>query len=123
MIYSTNNNSTQLVGYDEADWAGDVNTRKSTSEYAFQIGGSTISWMSKCQSIVALSTIEAEYVALSTATQEAIWLHALLKGMGFAQKSPTTIFDNQETIVLTKNPIRQPRHYHLRRDTTDILFN
>ena len=94
MIYSAKDNNTQIVGYADADWAGDVNTRKSTSGYVFQIGGSTISWMSKRQSIVALSTTEAEYVALSTATQEAIWLRSLLKGMGFEQKSPTTIFED-----------------------------
>ena len=114
LIYSAKDNNTQIVGYADADWAGDVNTRKSTSGYAFQIGGSTISWMSKRQSTVALSTTEAEYVALSTATQEAIWLRSLLKGMGFAQKSPTTIFeDNQGTIALAKNPIRQPRTKHI----------
>ena len=76
LIYSPKDNNTQIVGYADADWAGDVSTRESTSGYAFQIGGSTLSWMSKRQSIVALSTIEAEYDALSTATQEVIWLRS-----------------------------------------------
>ena len=79
LIHSAKDNNTQIVGYADADWTGDVNTRKSTSGYVFKIGGSTISWMSKRQSIVALLTTEAEYVALLTATQEVIWLCSLLK--------------------------------------------
>ena len=78
--------------------------------------------MSERQSIVALSTTEAEYVALSTATREAIWLRSLLKGVGFAQESPTTMLeDNLGTISLAKNPAQHPRtkdidRYHFIRD-------
>ena len=66
------------TGYSDADWAGDVNDRKSTSGYLFQIGGVTASWMSRKQSCVALSTAEAEYMALSSTTQEAVWLNRLI---------------------------------------------
>ena len=59
-------------------WAGDIDNRKSTSGYVFQIGGAPVSWKSSKQSCVALSTAEAEYLALSTAAQEAIWLRHLL---------------------------------------------
>ena len=65
---------TELLGFSDADWAGDVNTRRSTSGYAFQLGGSTITWSCRKQATVAKSSTEAEYVALSSATQEAIWL-------------------------------------------------
>lgn len=75
LIYkSSETNSIILEGYADADWGGDSSTRKSTSGYVFKIGNCTISWRSKRQSIVALSSTEAEYVALSHATQEAIWL-------------------------------------------------
>ena len=61
-----------LNGFSDADWAGDTSTRKSTSGYLFRLGKSTISWKSKRQSIVALSSMEAEYVALCSAVQETV---------------------------------------------------
>ena len=61
-----------LVGYSDFDWAGDIDTRRSTSGYVFQIGNGTISWPSKKQATVVKSSTEAEYVALSMAAQEAI---------------------------------------------------
>ena len=69
--------SVKIAGYTDADWAGDVGDRKSTSGYMFLLGGAAISWKSNKQTCVALSTAEAEYVALSTAAQEAIWLQQL----------------------------------------------
>ena len=103
-----------LRGFADADWAGDVMTRKSTSGYVFQIGTSTISWKSKLQSIVALSLTEAEYVSLSSATQEALWLRVLLDGTGFKQDNATTIFeDNQGAIALAKNPTHHSRTKHI----------
>ena len=62
----------QLIGYSDADWRGDINQSKSTSGYAFLLNDSVILWSSKKQSHVALSTIEAEYVSCSTATQDAV---------------------------------------------------
>ena len=61
-----------IVGYSDADWAGDVQDRRSTSGNMFLLGGGAITWSSRKQSSVALSTVEAEYMALSVATQEAI---------------------------------------------------
>ena len=66
--------SSDCVGYCDADWAGDMDDRKSTSGYMFQISGAAISWRSKKQPCVALSTAEAEYIALASAAQEAIWM-------------------------------------------------
>ena len=61
-----------LIGYADADWAGDLDDRRSTSGNLFLLAKGTVSWLSKKQATVALSTTEAEYVALSVATQEAI---------------------------------------------------
>ena len=58
-----------VTRYSDADWGGDLDDQKSTSSYIFQIGGTAISWRSKKQTCVALSTAEAEYVALSSAAQ------------------------------------------------------
>ena len=66
--------SNSCVGFSDSDWPGDLDDRKSTSGYIFQVGETTISWKSRKQSCVAQSTAEAEYIALSLAAQEAIWL-------------------------------------------------
>lgn len=66
------------VGYSDADWGGSLDDRKSTSGYLFGCGGGAVSWQSKKQTCVALSTAEAEYVALSAASQESVWLQRLI---------------------------------------------
>ena len=65
--FSAHDEDPELIGYSDADWAGDVDTRRSTSGYVFQIGRSTVSWSSRKQATVAKSSTEAEYVALSSA--------------------------------------------------------
>ena len=63
-----------LQGYVDSDIAGDKYNRRSTTRYVFTIGGTTISWISKLQKVVALSTIEEEYVAATEASKEMNWL-------------------------------------------------
>ncbi|CAB4021584.1 Retrovirus-related Pol poly from transposon TNT 1-94, partial [Paramuricea clavata] len=87
--FQANGNHHELVGYSDANWAGDVDTRRSTSGYVFKVANSTISWSSKKQATVAKSTTEAEYVALSQATQEAIWMRKLLSDIGYKIDEPT----------------------------------
>ena len=69
----------KLIGYSDADWAGDIETRRSTSGYVFVLNSGVISWISKKQRSVALSSTEAEYMALSEATQEEVWLKSLMR--------------------------------------------
>ena len=110
----TNADNFILHGYADADWAGCVDTRKSTSGEIFQLGNNPISWRSKKQSIVALSSCEAEYVSLCSATQEVVWLRRLLSSVGFTQNNPTTIYeDNQGAICLSKNPKDHSRTKHV----------
>ena len=71
--YTMSDNRT-LIGYSDADWAGDLDDRHSTSGNMFMLANGAVSWLSKKQATVALSTTEAEYISLSVATQEAIWL-------------------------------------------------
>lgn len=93
----------QLVGYTDADWAGDANDRKSVSGFVFLLGGNIISWGAKKQPTVALSSMEAEYMALSHATREAIWLRNELGELGIVQDGPTPVYvDNQGTIAFSK---------------------
>ena len=108
-----------LKAYADADWAGDGISRKSTSGYVFQIGDSTVTWRSKRQSIIALSSTEAEYVSLCQAAQEAVWLRRLLNDVGFRQTQPMTLYeDNQGAIALTKNAKMNSRTKHI-----DIKFH
>ena len=102
-----------LTGYSDADWAGDEATRKSMSGYIFKLGECTISWGSKKQSVVALSTTEAEYIALSLACQEAVWLRNLLTNVQLKQAVTTIHEDNQGAITLSKNPTSHSRTKHI----------
>ena len=63
-----------ICGFVDADWAGDLDQRRSTSGYLFNLFGGAVSWMSKRQYIVALSNIEAEYMTTTHARKEAVWL-------------------------------------------------
>ncbi|XP_020208178.1 pentatricopeptide repeat-containing protein At2g17670 [Cajanus cajan] len=82
---------------------------KSTSGYAFSLGSGIFSWASKKQATVAQLTAEAEYVAATKATSQAIWLRRILAEMGEQQDGPTTIYyDNKSAIAMTKNPPPPP---------------
>ena len=104
----------ELYGFSDADWAGDVNTRRSTSGYVNKFGNSTITWCSRRQATVAKSSTEAEYVSLSAATQEIIWLRRLFDSLGVHSDSPTKIYeDNQGAIDISKNPKHHDRTKHI----------
>ena len=113
----------EITGYSDADWASDVGDRKSTSGYVFLLGGTAISWRSGKQTCVALSTAEAEYVALSAAAQEAVWLQQLTSDLLKKSIRETTILeDNQSTICLAKNHGRTKHidiKYHFIRDLVE----
>lgn len=89
-----------LIGFSDADWAGDSDDRHSTSGNLFLMTGGAISWLSKIQAIVALSTSEAEYVALSLATQEAVWLRSLLSDIGVSLNGPTVLMEDNQGVIL-----------------------
>uniref|UniRef100_A0AAV1TTM0 Reverse transcriptase Ty1/copia-type domain-containing protein n=1 Tax=Peronospora matthiolae TaxID=2874970 RepID=A0AAV1TTM0_9STRA len=104
-------------GYSDADWAGDHADRKSTSGYTFMLMGAPVSWGSKKQSSVSLSTSEAEYIALSLAIQEGKWVHRLLCEILAAANEPGPDLvireDNQSCIKMTKNPVNHGRAKHI----------
>lgn len=103
-----------LVGYSDADWGGDPTTWRSTTAYLFQLAGGAISWASKLQNTVALSTAEAEYMALCSAVQEAVYLRRLLADLGFEQQEGTIIHeDNQSCIAMAENPVFHARSKHI----------
>ncbi len=107
-------NTEDLHGYSDSDWGGDLDDRKSTSGYLFKFGGAPISWRSKKQSTVALSTAEAEYIALSSATQEATWLQQLISELQNMSIGPTVLSeDNQAAICMARNTQYHGRTKHI----------
>ena len=113
-IMYTDEFDVELAGYSDSDWAGNLDDRKSTTGYVFNIGSGPISWNSKKQPTVSLSSTEAEYKALCSATCEAIWLRRILEDVGETQQAPTVIrCDNQSTIKLANNPIYHARTKHI----------
>ena len=107
-----------VIGYSDADWASNDAERRSTSGYCFSLNtqGCVISWKSKRQQSVALSSCEAEYMALASATQEALYLIQLLKEVdpNYDPSKPVVINeDNQSAIALVNNPVNHARTKHI----------
>ena len=107
----------ELVGFSDSDWGSNLDDRKSTSGQCFSLGSGMITWSSKKQSTVALSSCEAEYIALTVASAQALWLRKLLDEIGEKQHGPTILYcDNQSAIQLAHNPIHhsRPKHFQLK---------
>ena len=99
ILYKKSNCEINLTAYSDADYAADLQTRRSTSGYIFTIAGGCISWASQRQSLVSLSTTESEYIAATLATKELVWLRQLLNDIDFLHKGPTPLhIDSQSAI-------------------------
>jgi transposase InsO family protein len=104
----------ELIGFTDSDWANDLDTRRSMTGYLFRVAGGAISWKSRRQPTVALSTTEAEYMAASEAAREAVYWRMFLTALGFDVSQPTLIMsDNQGSIALSKNPEHHERTKHI----------
>jgi hypothetical protein len=93
--------------------AGDKDSRRSTTGYVFTIGGTTVSWISKLQKVVALSTTEAEYVAATEASKEMIWLQRFMEELGKKQENNRLYCDSQSAIHLAKNSAFHSKTKHI----------
>ena len=103
-----------LVGYSDSDWAGDIDTRRSTTGFVFMLSGGAISWSTRLQPTVAMSSTEAEYMAACATVQEAVYLRTLLSSISVQVPGPTTIYeDNQGCIALDSNPVHHKRTKHI----------
>jgi hypothetical protein len=102
------------VGYSDADLAGDLDDRKSTTGSLFLINGCPVSWQSVKQKTVALSSCEAEYMAATATACQAAWLRRLLGELLNKEEEVVKLFiDNQSTIQLIKNPVFHDRSKHI----------
>lgn len=105
-----------LVAYADADWAGSCDERKSYTGYTFVLAGASITWESRKQQTVALSSTEAEYMALCAASKETVYLRNFLKELGFENfvKGPTILYgDNISSQHLVKNPMYHAKTKHI----------
>ena len=103
-------------GYFDAGWFQDSDNSHSTSSFVFISNYRAISWSSQLQSMVALSTMESEYIGLSNAGQHLAWLQSFFKEIRHLQKAPTELFcDNQAAIILCRNPQFWARTKHIQR--------
>ena len=104
----------ELFGFTDSDYAGNQDDRRSTSGYVFMLGTGAVSWSSKKQQIVSLSTTEAEFIAATACACQAIWLRRILEELQFKQVEATTVFrDNNSAIKLSKNPVLHGRSKHI----------
>lgn len=102
-----------LHGFSDSDWASTTEDRRSTTGWIFRYGGGAVSWKSRRQPTVALSSTEGEYMAISDATREALWLKSVAQDLG-VEKAPLTLhFDNQGAGKLSESESLHRRTKHI----------
>jgi len=107
-------------GFSDADWAGDYETRRSTTGFMFIFGGAAVSWASKLQKTVTLSTMEAEYMALCEASKKTVWLDKLIQRVTMLVTQSDNLVgpvnikvDDSGCIGFAKNPVEHKRTKHI----------
>ena len=114
LTYAPDDSGELFTAYSNADHGGDRDSGRSTSGYLMKIGTGAVSWSSKLQSTVSLSTTEAEFIAACYAGREVLWLRNLLSELGFEPATSSTLrIDNQSAISVAKNPEHHGRMKHL----------
>ncbi|XP_076959913.1 secreted RxLR effector protein 161-like [Bidens hawaiensis] len=107
----------EVQGYTDADWAGDRGDRRSTSGYFTMVGGNLVTWRSKKQKVVALSSAEAEFRGIARGLTEVLWIRKLLTEIGFPPTKVSRIMcDNKATIQISENPVQHDRTKHVEVD-------
>ncbi|XP_030964313.1 secreted RxLR effector protein 161-like [Quercus lobata] len=114
-----------LVGYSDADWAGSVDDQKCTSGGYFYLGNNLVSWMSKKQNFVSLSTAKAEYITAGSCCTQLLWMKKLLHDYGIPQDTMCVFCDIKSARNLFKNLVQHSKskhikiHYHFIRDLVE----
>ena len=103
--YSKDTNDV-LARYFDTNWAGNANDRKSTSGGCFYVGNNLVSWISKKQNSISLSTAEAEYIAVGSSCTQLLWMQKLLLDYGIRQEHLTIYSNNTSAINISKNPVQ-----------------
>ena len=112
-IMFTFDSNVEIAGYTDSDWAGDADDRKSTSGGCFFVGNNLVSWHSKKQNCVSLSTAQAEYIAARSCCTQLLWMKHMLEDYGFQQGKLSLFCDNTSAINISKNPVLHSRTKHI----------
>ncbi|CAM8975395.1 unnamed protein product [Rhodiola kirilowii] len=112
-IWYTKDTNPYLVGYGNANWAGNAEDRKSTSGGCFFLGNNLVSWFSKKQNSISLLTAEVEYIAAGSCCTQLLWMKQMLSEYGVAEEEMTLYCDNMSTISISKNPVQHSRMKHI----------
>ncbi|BFG37724.1 hypothetical protein CerSpe_239980 [Prunus speciosa] len=112
-VYYSFDSNVELAGYSDADWAGNIDDRKSTTGGCFYIGNNLVSWFSKKQNCVSLSTAEAEYIAAGSCCIQLLWMKQMLNDYGIRQGKMVSYCDNMSAINISKNPVQHSRTKHI----------
>ncbi|XP_073017486.1 secreted RxLR effector protein 161-like [Primulina eburnea] len=103
-LWYTHETNSNLVGFSDADWARDLDDRKSTSGGCFYLGNNLISWHSRKQNCVSLSTSESEYVAAGSGCTQLLWMNQMIEDYGLKSEPLVMYCDNSSVINISKNP-------------------
>jgi Reverse transcriptase (RNA-dependent DNA polymerase) len=118
------NEHLKITGYTDADWAGNVTDRKSMAGYFTFVGGNPVTWRSKKQNVVALSSAEAEFRGMSKGLCELLWLRKLMTELGYGPQEEMELFcDNKAAIDISHNPVQHDRTKHVEVDRHFIKNN
>jgi hypothetical protein len=117
-VYSGTGNHNGLCAYSDTDWAGDIETSCSTTGYAIFPGHGIVSWLSRQQQRVTLSSTEVEYCGMTETAKQLHWIRNIYKELHFKLGSLPLCVDNQDAIFLASNPAQEGQTKHIRRNPT-----
>ncbi|WJZ80908.1 hypothetical protein VitviT2T_000776 [Vitis vinifera] len=114
-IMFSKNGPLKITGYADVDWAGNISDKKSTSDYFTFVGGNLVTWRSKKQKVVALSSAKVKFRGMAKGLCELLWLRRLLTEIGFPPSREMNLFcDNKAAIDIAHNPVQHDRTKHVK---------
>jgi hypothetical protein len=116
-ILFSKNDHLNIIGYTDADWAGNLTDKKSTLGYFTFVGGNLVTCKSKKQNVVALSSAKAKFRGMTKGLCEILWIKGLLKELGYPMETGIKMYyDNKAAITIANNPVQHDRTKHVEAD-------